>query len=113
MSTFYGAIDCFVLSTNWEGLPTVVLEAMAYQKPVLCTNVGGINEAIQNGENGYLISATSARDFATRMIDVAQNKSLADRFVENGLVTVRDKFGPVRFSQQVRNLYSNLLSPPR
>ncbi len=110
MSRFYGAIDCFVLSTNWEGLPTVVLEAMAYRKPVVCTDVGGIREAVQDGENGFLSSPKCASELGMKMINLAQDEVLTRKFVENALITVHEKFGPERFSQQVWSLYSNLLA---
>lgn len=45
---YYVASDCFVLSSAWEGLPMVILEAMKYALPIITTNVGGAMETIQN-----------------------------------------------------------------
>jgi len=55
VSELLNAIDFFILPSVSEGLPNVLLEAMACQKPVLATDVGGIPEIVQHGENGYLV----------------------------------------------------------
>jgi len=47
--------DCFVSTSNFEGLPMVLLEAMAQSKPIVACAVGGIPEVIIDGENGYLL----------------------------------------------------------
>lgn len=109
MSPFYGAIDTFVLSSNWEGLPTVVLEAMMYSRPVVSTEVGGIAEAIQDGVNGFLVPPKSPETLANRLIQVATDSALAERMTANAKRTLTETFGQERFLKQVDQLYSGLL----
>ena len=48
-------MDIFLLIANWEGFPRSILEAMRSSLPVIASDVGGVNEAIKDGVNGYLI----------------------------------------------------------
>ncbi|MDR2410986.1 MAG: glycosyltransferase, partial [Bacteroidales bacterium] len=48
-------VDLFMLPSDYEGLPMVIIEAMRYGKPVVASNVGGISEIVVNGENGYTV----------------------------------------------------------
>lgn len=48
------AADCFVLSSAWEGLPNVIMEAFAAGKSVVATSVGGVPELVEDGRSGYL-----------------------------------------------------------
>jgi glycosyltransferase involved in cell wall biosynthesis len=109
MSPFYAAIDTFVLSSNWEGLATTILEAMMYRRPVVSTNVGGISEAIEDGVNGFLAPPKSPELFAQRLLQIATDCSLAKSMVENAERSLNEKFGQTRFVEQVDQLYSDLL----
>jgi glycosyltransferase involved in cell wall biosynthesis len=57
----YTDAGLFALSSRWEGLPYVVLEAMAYGLPVVATGVDGIPEAVTAGETGLLVPAQDPR----------------------------------------------------
>jgi len=51
----YAACKLFILPAFYEGLPTVVLEAMAYRKPVIAAKTGGTKYVVKHGHNGFLI----------------------------------------------------------
>jgi glycosyltransferase involved in cell wall biosynthesis len=109
MARFYGAIDTFVLSSNWEGLPTVTLEAILYGRPVVSTEVGGIAEAIQDGVSGFLTPTKSPETLARRLLEIATDPALAQRMTECAQRTLEETFGQRRFLKQVDELYSGLL----
>lgn len=48
--------NCFVLSTNYEGLPISIIEAMSYRLPIISSNVGGVSEQIENNSSGILVN---------------------------------------------------------
>lgn len=109
MNAFYEAIDTFVLSSNWEGLPTVVLEAIMYGRPVVSTEVGGIAEAIEDEVNGFLVPPRSPEILAARLMQLASNAALAARMNESAREMLTKTFGQQRFLEQVDQLYLELL----
>jgi glycosyltransferase involved in cell wall biosynthesis len=61
------ASDVFVLSSDWEGNPLAVMEAMAARLPVIATRVGGVPELVESGEQGILVPAGDQTGFADAM----------------------------------------------
>lgn len=59
--------DGFVLASRWEGLPNVVMEALAAGVPTLATPVGGVDELIEDGVSGWVAASADADDIATAM----------------------------------------------
>jgi glycosyltransferase involved in cell wall biosynthesis len=64
---FVGALDLFVSSSLWEGLPIAVLEAMMLEKPVIATAVGGTPEIVIHGVTGCLVSSSSPESLAVEI----------------------------------------------
>lgn len=56
MPAFFRRLDQFWLTSDWEGTPNVILEAMAAGVPVIATRVGGTEELIRNGIDGFLVA---------------------------------------------------------
>lgn len=66
------AMDVFVLSSIAEGIPRVILEAMAAGVPCIGTDVGGIGEILDNGRLGRLVRACNAEALAEAMVDMTR-----------------------------------------
>ena len=66
------ALDVFVLTSRWEGLPRVVLEAMASVVPVVASSVDGTAEVVQDGVNGLLVGAGDVGGFAAATVKLLQ-----------------------------------------
>jgi glycosyltransferase involved in cell wall biosynthesis len=65
------AADALVLSSAWEGLPNVVMEAMATGLPVVATDVGGVAELVIDGETGFTVPPGSPDHLASAMTTLA------------------------------------------
>jgi glycosyltransferase involved in cell wall biosynthesis len=61
------ACDAYVMSSAWEGLPIVLLEAGAASLPVVATDVGGNNELVLDGKTGFLVPPSDSKRLADRM----------------------------------------------
>ena len=71
------ATDGFVLASAWEGMPLAVGEAMAMEKPVVATDVGGVRELV--GEAGTMVPAQSPESLAQAMMGTIQS-TLVERY---------------------------------
>ena len=97
--------DLYVLPSLWEGLPMVLLEAMAAGCPVVATNVGGNYMAIQHGENGSLIEPKNPALLASEVIRVLGNEELRMNYARNGIELFKKKFSAEVMTQQYQKLY--------
>jgi glycosyltransferase involved in cell wall biosynthesis len=66
--------DIFILPSYGEGLPIVLLEAMAAGLPIICTSVGGITDIFENGKNGILLSSVSAKRINEAVSTMIENR---------------------------------------
>ena len=71
----YAAADLVVLTSRSEGIPLVLMEAMAHGKPVLAPAITGIPELVLDGKNGFLYRPGSLEDFAARVTLVHDSQS--------------------------------------
>jgi glycosyltransferase involved in cell wall biosynthesis len=97
--------DCYVLPSLWEGLPMVLLEAMAAKCPVIATQVGGIPSIIHHNKTGILIRAKSETDIAHSVIDILSDVELRNNIVKNAFRLFSEQFDAVIMTQKYASLY--------
>jgi len=103
--------DLFALSSLHEGLPTVVIEAMASGVPVVATDVGGTGEIVTDGDDGILVPAGDpdalAGAISELVHDVERRKEMGRRASES----VRRRFDIARRVHEMEAAYDELLTP--
>lgn len=109
MVELFEALDVFVLSSRREGLPNVLLEAMAMSVAVVATDIAGVPAAVRDGENGLLCPPNDARALADRLGLLLADPGLRRALAAAGRGTVARTF---RFAARVeaeRKIYDRLL----
>lgn len=86
------AADIICLPSKSEGMPNVLLEAMAVGKPIVATAVGGIPEAVASNMNGLLVPAEDPAALAAALAQLVDDRSLARRLGAAAKRTVADRF---------------------
>jgi glycosyltransferase involved in cell wall biosynthesis len=99
--------DVFVLASDSEGLPMSVLEAMAAGLPVVASAVGGVPEAVRDGETGALVPPRDSAALAHAIGRIVADPALRDRLGEAGRRRVEREFSLERFEREHLELYRN------
>ena len=105
----YGLLDLFVSSSLWEGLPTVILEAMAAGRPVVATAVAGTRELVRDGETGLLAPPADPAALAAAIVRMAGAADMARAMAARAKSFVSEYFAIDKVAQRHAELYTALL----
>lgn len=98
--------DVFCLPSAAEGMPLVVLEAMAQAKPVVASAVGGTPELVVDGETGVLVPPGDVDALARAIAALLEEPERAKRMGEAGRTRARDTFSMAASARRVLALYA-------
>jgi glycosyltransferase involved in cell wall biosynthesis len=107
------AMDVFLLTSVFEGLPRAVLQAMAAGVPVVATAVDGTPEVVEHGVSGLLVPPGRPDLAARRLVELVRDERLRHRCVEQGRKRVGASFDIRRMLRELDRLYLSLLDPPQ
>lgn len=102
---FYPIIDIFFLPSIYEGLPMVLLEAMAFKKVVVSMDVGGISEVIKNNSTGCLIEEGNYCRFINSLKYIKENDDIKKGLEKCAYEYIRDNFNIRDYVKKIENLY--------
>lgn len=102
-------LDIYVLPSEWEGLPLVILEAMAARRPIVATNVGGNSTAITDGECGYLVPPMDHTLLADNICKLLADKGKRTLFAKNAHDRFYAEFEVSHMVRKYEKLYAEVL----
>jgi len=102
--------DVCVLTSKAEGFSNAILEYMAAARPVVATDVGGAQEAVAEGQTGYLVSSGDYQTMAERIVSLLRDRERARVMGERGQRVVEEKFSCEAQLADTEKLYEKLLT---
>lgn len=106
------AADVVCLTSAVEALPMSVLEAMSVARPVIATGVGGVSEAVQDGETGILIPRDRPSELAAALIGLARDRLRAERLGRGGRARQQRLFSIDAMTRGYADLLQDLARVP-
>lgn len=101
--------DIYIFPSYFEGMPTSVLEAMAFGLPVITTNVGGLSDFFQNGINGYMTDSKDPSIYAELITKVMDNSVLRNHIARTNSRYARQHFRSDLVAKRVENIFADVV----
>jgi glycosyltransferase involved in cell wall biosynthesis len=109
LAAVYTACDVVALTSNNEGTPVAVIEALASGRPVVSTDVGGVSDVLEGGRFGLLVPPGDASAFADALVRVASDAGLRERLLAGARASALERFSIEALAGRVDALYADLL----
>jgi glycosyltransferase involved in cell wall biosynthesis len=100
--------DCLALTTNWEGIPYTIIEAMSLGLPVIASDVGSISEVV-NTTNGFLVPQGDATAVTKALAEVITSRELRVRLGQTGQVFVKANFSLEEMCKQTEIVFEQIV----
>jgi len=105
-------LDIFLLTSLFEGLPRVVLQAMAASVPVVATDTGGVREVVSSGVTGVLVPPAHPEEAAEAIVALARDPEGRRRLADAASAALGSEFDIRRMVRDLEELYDELLDRP-
>ncbi len=106
----YQAADLAVFPSLYEPFGIVALEAMATKTPVIVSDVGGLSEFVNNGENGLKVTPNNTGQLAEAIVYLIRDEKTAEDMVENAYSMVTEKYSWQQVALKTEKLYQKVLN---
>jgi glycosyltransferase involved in cell wall biosynthesis len=101
---FLNDLKLLILPSYSEGLPNIMLEAMACETPVLATPVGAIPDMIRDGETGFLLKSNDPKYIAEKIVELLNKPELLEKVSKNAYKWVRENFSEEKTLESWRRI---------
>ena len=110
LPNYYSMSSVLVLPSYYEAFPKVLIEAMACERPAISSRMGGTQDSIEDGVNGYLVNFADPADLARAIVTVLQDEGLARRMGKVGRQKVVRDFTWKAVAQRIDSIYGEVLA---
>lgn len=109
MPGVYRESDIFALTSDWEGTPNVVLEAMASGLPVVSTKVGGVSDIMADGKSGFIVDGKDEGQILDTILRLVENPTLRENIAKQARSEVENRFALDLLPSYLESLYRSAL----
>lgn len=106
---WYSAMDIFMMTSVFEGLPVALLEAMSMKCAVVTTDAGGIKEVVRNEEDGLVVPVEQWAELVDKITQLVSNENQRIALGEAARKRVIDRFSLTRMVTELENLYLQMV----
>ena len=106
MPLVLSAMDVVVLTSLWEGLPNVLIEAGAAAKPAVTLNVGGAGEVVEDGRTGFVVSVSDEKGLAEKVLVLLKGPALCAEMGAAARQRVEENFKLSKMISMTEAIYS-------
>jgi glycosyltransferase involved in cell wall biosynthesis len=106
---YLSRMDIYLSSSEFEGLPIAMLEAMSCEVPVVATRAGGIGEVIQHGVQGYLTEVENWEELVGHCVSLLEDRDLYEKMALAARERVIEKFSMRRMVGELEEIYREVL----
>jgi glycosyltransferase involved in cell wall biosynthesis len=110
LAGLYAAVDALLLTSLNEGTPVAAIEALAAERPVVATRVGGVPAVVGDGEDGFLAASGDVDGLAHGLAELARDPGLRERLGRHGAERMRERYSAGRMVDEIDALYERLLA---
>jgi len=110
LTVYYCYFDILLFTSDWEGMPLSMWEAMANKIPVVAPDVGGFKEILIANNCGKVYSPGNIGNAEEELIKLIENKQLRDELGRNGFEVIKEKYNSEKFISTIEDIYKNLIS---
>lgn len=103
------AMDVYLMTSEFEGLPIAMLEAMSMRLPIVSTTAGGIGEVVRTGEEGFLAPVHDYTALLQPLLQLLKNENLRKQTGTNARRRVETAFSIERMARELETVYLDIL----
>lgn len=107
--SYFSAIDIYMLSSDFEGLPIALLEAMSMNCAVVSTKAGGVVEAIRDNQDGLLVDTGDWQGLADKALSLINDSKKLEKFQYASRERVKEAFSLRLMVDQLENIYEKIV----
>ena len=103
------ATDIFLFTSDREGMPNSLLEAMACRLPVIATRIGGVVDIVEDQRNGLLVEPEDPEGLQHALLTLLNDRGLAEQLADEAYRTIEERFYLEKIGSRYIQLYESLL----
>ena len=108
-ANYIGHFDMLLFTSEWEGMPLAMWEAMAKGVPIISSDVGGVKEIIELNECGIIYEKENISEAANIILDLTKQPDMRKMMGENGRAAIKEKYNLQNFTNTFDKFYRELI----